>query len=892
MQQPDIVNDVVRTYLNDACNEAIALILSEALYVYNYRNNGRLCNLDIVTDWYENYFEATLSAITNRTTTASVLAPLIAKTYPTTIYNQVEKAILEDRSPAVTIVNKGGNPDLDIEGIPSIKKGDKTVLNKIFEDAIEDVVLANKEELHLDTVLFDDLTKYKDDFGLFGTFLYRNRDLDLNINNLADMPDGTKISNPSILYQQRKGEQKAERSDRKDYNKEVHQNIQDTPTLKDARDRILDVQYVKKYGARPPTEAALIPGTTYIGRYLLNSNSKVTLQDLNYAIDCTKKSYDTYLSLSDGIDRITDNDKRMKALEALRIQAQASKALYTDLFNLFRKVSKNTPNEQFFTNLGAIQNSPNTNNYNNIENTLSAMRRMVGNERSRQHDSSNISKEAKQHNVQITKTAGQITQLTDRLRQLSNMSGMSVDGRDAAAVDKDITVTYKNLATLLSDKVEKRMSRREINDRQQLINYDADTLKKLRYILPEEVASNLRKSLHSSSEEAIRSDDSLKQVFNGINLAKDYTKKAASVLPDTDPNKANYIRSTSNYVFRDSNSLRTYLNNKAQAAAERNPRFANASANEKQNILNRYWVSELDRIKNQTMQNYTRANEANTNNIRSILVNHPVAKKVMEDLYSRGIVRNQHDANRMRRMTRTDILKVRQKIYTRMHQNQALLSKHKNPKSNLVNYDVQLLPNQSKPNARQISSIIRAADRTVDAYINKESVQPQLHIVDEREREYSKSEVRERSLFGTGLQAIGAIINSTPSLVDSLKLIWSSRKDAARLWSNLKNAVRFIGIMLPTKGNIETFFDDKKFGFGQFANKDIFDYCYKMTCGIKKMLTWNRGTIKTDHVCSEIYMPTSILVKILYESIVSGTQLSDNVIQLLTYANKGLETFL
>ena len=40
------------------------------------------------------------------------------------------------------------------------------------------------------------------------------------------------------------------------------------------------------------------------------------------------------------------------------------------------------------------------------------------------------------------------------------MSGMSVDGRDAAAVDKDITVTYKNLATLLSDKVEKRMSRR------------------------------------------------------------------------------------------------------------------------------------------------------------------------------------------------------------------------------------------------------------------------------------------------------------------------------------------------------------------------------------------------------------------------------------------------
>ena len=460
LQQPDIVNDVVRTYLNDACNEAIALILSEALYVYNYRNNGRLCNLDIVTDWYENYFEATLSAITNRTTTASVLAPLIAKTYPTTIYNNIEKAILEDRSPAVTIVNKGGNPDLDIEGIPSIKKGDKGVLNKIFEDAIEDVVLANKEELHLDTVLFDDLTKYKDDFGLFGTFLYRNRDLDLNINNLADMPDGTKISNPSILYQQRKGEQKAERSDRKDYNKEVWQNIQDIPTLKDARDRILDAQYVKKYGARPPTEAALTPGTTYIGRYLLDSNSKVTLQDLNYAIDCTKKSYDTYLSLSDGIDRITDNDKRMKALEALRIQAQASKALYTDLFNLFRKVSKNTPNEQFFTNLGVLQNSPNTNNYNNIENTLSAMRRMVGNERARQHDSSSISKEAKQHNVQITKTAGQITQLTDRLRQLSNMSGMSVDGRDAAAVDKDITVTYKNLATLLSDKVEKRMSRR------------------------------------------------------------------------------------------------------------------------------------------------------------------------------------------------------------------------------------------------------------------------------------------------------------------------------------------------------------------------------------------------------------------------------------------------
>ena len=87
-------------------------------------------------------------------------------------------------------------------------------------------------------------------------------------------------------------------------------------------------------------------------------------------------------------------------------------------------------------------------------------------------------------------------------------------------------------------------------------------------------------------------------------------------------------------------------------------------------------------------------------------------------------------------------------------------------------------------------------------------------------------------------------------------------------------------------------FDGTKLGFGDLADKQIFDYCYKVVSGVKKMYEEKKGSIKKNYTCSEIYMPTTILTKILYANITSGNALDSNTLQLLTYANKGLETFM
>jgi hypothetical protein len=872
---PDVINDIANAYLNNACNEVLALILSESLYAYNYKNNGKLCNLEPVTDWYTYYFEETIASITNRPSIAEEFAPLIARNYASIMYNKIEKAIMEDKSPAVQITNKGDNPELDIEGIPSIVKGDK-VLAKIFEDAIDDVFSANAPNLNMDGNTGDAMNSYVEQFGEFGAFLYRNRDLELDINNVSDSPDGINVTNKFTNRAKQKAYEAAKVSDTKDLNARIDREI-NTTDLSNARDRIESATLEKA------PELALTPGSTYIGRYLL-PNKNVTLKDLTYAINATEETYKQYKALSDSVDKIKDPDKRVEALKALKIQALASNAMYNDLFKLFQTVTANTPNEKYFYNIGAVQKSDNTTNYNNVDSTITTMKRLVSKQLYLRDKG--MSKSDRQNNIEVTKNASNITTLSNRLKELSKMSGMALDSKEAATINNDISVTYKALATALEGKTERRMSKKEIQDREALIKSDQDTLKKIRYVPNEQINETLRKNLNSTITNPT-SPDTLQRVLHSMQIANDYTKKVATILPSDNKSKQQLLNSINKLKgIKDVASLNSYIDSRVANRMASLP-----DAQKTNDISNKYRTEELQRLSNMVYSNYRKANDSNANNIRSELVNNPIAKEFVKELHDKGVIDNLHDANRMRRLTRTDILKIRQKIYTRMNQNLTILSKHKNPNSSAVKYDAQLLPNQTMPNAQQIRSIVMAADRTVDSYISQNMVTPELHVVDERNRVYSASEMRERSLVGTGLQALGAILKSAPGFIDTLKFIWDSRKDAARLFNNLKNAYSFFKYMLPLKSNMYGFFDGKKLGFGDFADKEIFDYCYKMVSGIKKMYEHKKGSIKDNYVCSEIYMPTTILVKILYASITSGKSLDSTILQLLTYANKGLETF-
>lgn len=186
--------EFIKPQLNKVCRKMFAVLLSEGLLLYDYKTNGELSKHEMVQKWYYTYFRDVIGDSVQKWQLATNIAEEMSKDYGPRLYDAIEKPMIEQREPDVIVKMKGDNPDLDIEGIPSIEKGDKK-LEDIFKDAIEDFAVKQRDNYNVDNFTFKNIKAFSDEFGEFGKFLYKNRDLNLNIKAISAQTSNDIVSN-------------------------------------------------------------------------------------------------------------------------------------------------------------------------------------------------------------------------------------------------------------------------------------------------------------------------------------------------------------------------------------------------------------------------------------------------------------------------------------------------------------------------------------------------------------------------------------------------------------------------------------------------------------------------------------------------------------------------
>ena len=362
----DMISQMFEAHIPLICNKVFALILSEALMIYNYKHNGSLViNSEFVKKWYRIYFEGVFGDTLHRTELAKNLATIVSNNYASRIYESIEKAIIENRSPSIVISKKGENTELDIEGIPSIKKGDKE-LEDIFGDSIEDYVNEKREEYNIDNEGYKELKEFIGEFANLGFFLYKNRELYLNPQNLEAMPETAfetlnkgKLSAEAAQATLHRLEEEHQQKEEAEYQKYLDNNPKIKAALEKTKNEEWDKRTEKYFGelttkynsegraivgkyAKPPSLQEYINNDSknnFIQAFMLDSGV-ATEQDIQDAIDGTKNCINEYeralaryakINSNPNIDEKTRNNA-LNILKATEKQAQDVYASFKELF--------------------------------------------------------------------------------------------------------------------------------------------------------------------------------------------------------------------------------------------------------------------------------------------------------------------------------------------------------------------------------------------------------------------------------------------------------------------------------------------------------------------------------------------------------------------------------
>ena len=350
----DIITQAIQSYMPILCNKIFGVILSDALIVYDYKHQGELSKHDMIKAWYKTYFDGVFGDTLHRPDLAKKLSDVVSANYGARLFDRMEKSIIEGKSPAVKISKKGENVDLDIEGIASIKKGDKE-LHDIFSDAIEDYVNEYRDQFHIDHTGYADLMKLCDDFGDFGAFLYKNRDLDLNPDNLKEIPEDQSVTNSKSPYfkegkdaAKKELEKLAEKEENNKFKAYIDSNPKIKAALKKSEDEVWDKRAERFFGKTMEKRQGVLDARRdrlqkqnerqkalkdrkayinsdnnedYISAYLLK-RKEVSIDDLNDAADGLKKSVEAWQNANKALEKIPQSSSKLMSLVAPGKQAK------------------------------------------------------------------------------------------------------------------------------------------------------------------------------------------------------------------------------------------------------------------------------------------------------------------------------------------------------------------------------------------------------------------------------------------------------------------------------------------------------------------------------------------------------------------------------------------
>lgn len=324
----DAINEIVDSQMPLVCNKLFAIIMSEALLIYDYKSNGALSSHESIKKWYKTYFNGIIGdSLRSSASLAESLSDIISNKYGNIIFNNIEKTTIEGRSPAVKITRRGENADLNIDGIPSIEKGDK-VLRDSFGDILDDEFKKVNQITNL--ISYDELKEFADEFGAFGEFIYKNRDLKLHPDNLRDSPEdedeggilaSTRSYRSSYNNTLQSLKNEAHERDRQERLDRINKKRIETYTAEFADDYEEEVKrsgslgYQLGLGGRAPVVNPKLksgsilsadkqlaeyistkPKTSFITTYLIDDDfrhrglSRASIQDLETAVEATKKA--------------------------------------------------------------------------------------------------------------------------------------------------------------------------------------------------------------------------------------------------------------------------------------------------------------------------------------------------------------------------------------------------------------------------------------------------------------------------------------------------------------------------------------------------------------------------------------------------------------------------
>lgn len=932
----DLVSDMSSAHMPNICMKIFAIILSEALLLYNKRSGGALATHATVRDWYNSYFSSLFEQITRQPSISSNLASLVSKDYGPTIYNRIESAIMSGRSPSVRIDTKGNNPELDIEGIPSIVKGPK-VLEKIFEDVILDPLLDNLSSLGVNakSQLFQQFKKLSEDFGQFGSFLYKNSDLPLIPENLEAFPDTDKET--AVSYDARKNMEKRLRNQQKsddiDFVRNRSESSRDIAKI-ERKQKALDYNTKQKelYLKSKSSDNKfyeLESDETYIKKYMINANHLPSLNDLDDAIAGTKESLLRLKELSDTVTNDIQNAKseeeKEKIINTFKAQRIRAKNLYDDLYKLFQMVTNNTTSSQLFQ----APNSPDPNkpDYTKVESMMNTMQSLVNRQRSivKYDDSINSSasknkEQALRINASISHSAQVLTNIQREQKALTTTGTLLVNknpkdyAREKAKAYNDLYDKLKSSQTsIIANKNELLKQQRAlyVSSIFAPIQTQEDSAKISSYISDRTSATNRLPLVKSNPNKQSYLDygkiengtysEEFDNLFNMIDFASSVKSKTDNV-----PLMKKYISNNQalnnikasldrDSTLLDKEALRqrfeayykdlqnTYLFDRNMPMQEKRARIKRRIEsfinNEKLKIGNAYRNSKnLSMIYNRKLFADRFGTEEQKRNERSI------NPKVID----RFIKQKLKDAG-----INTSNMKEISDRLSKIGNITDTINTLQQKKGINVNIDaIEALKPGQIPTDEQIKNLLAVASNNLANELKAGSSDRVIHV-DERDLPIPKRQ-KLYYLRGFGLW-LGNQLENAPTITNIIGNYIKSGKakqDLTSLWHATKDAYDYAKVILPSSGRITTILDNSKFGFGDLADIALFDLAYKDASGIKKMYTLHKGTISAVMVYNEIFMPTSILQKILYAKLTKESDYNALVLELIQHANKGLESLL
>ena len=505
----DAIFQLLRSYMPILCNKIFATILSEALLIYDYKHNGELSKHDKIKNWYYEYFRGIFGSILKQQNLANKLADIVSQNYGTRMYDRIENSLVEGTDPEIKVTKKGENPELDIEGIPLIKKNEKE-LHDIFSDTIEDYVNQYMNELGIDNHSGDQylcVKKMFDDFGDFGQFLYKNRDLELNPKNIQENPDNDSLPVDKRIYDDEKNltkymlEKEAKEKEDREYQKYLNEHPKVKEVL-DATENPTYDQLAEKYFGQlkdpnkikmieqknPDGTITMIPqrSTTlapsimtyvnskdnqdYISLFLLGKNcSSRDMKEAIEGVQTNLKCYrDSQRKLAEAIRKGDSQEKIRKLTQTYQLYEKQFKTTFPHLVQLFAEKSRGTINHDQFYKPALTSGSNNKSNtvetdYANAQTTIDNMRKALSD-----HSSSNRSNTLDlRSQLVVRKNNNEIKKNIDRLVALNAVisSDSSTQPEKEAAIKQfnalcnPKTGSVVNLIGSIGDKVlEKEIS--------------------------------------------------------------------------------------------------------------------------------------------------------------------------------------------------------------------------------------------------------------------------------------------------------------------------------------------------------------------------------------------------------------------------------------------------